>query len=243
MVEAAHQFLGHAGRTATFEFCKQRVFMLRLMPEVSRTLQGCQPCQLKDQSTPVQRDVHRPTVEAGAPFQVWSMDVMGPMRASSEGNRYLLTLKDVFSKWFEAVPLASTTSAKVLWVLQHLFTRFGHPLQVHTDNATYFRSNRMKEAFDRAGIKLTFTPTYNPQSNSVERVHRDLGAMLRALCLQHSADWEEVLPATLLALRSAVHESTGVTPFACVYGREPTTPLDVLCRFPNTPIAAGKYVQ
>ena len=46
VVEAAHQFLGHAGRTATYEFCKQRVFMIRLMPEVSRTLQGCQLCQL-----------------------------------------------------------------------------------------------------------------------------------------------------------------------------------------------------
>ena len=29
---------------------------------------------------------------------------MGPLRASSEGHRYLLTLKDVFSKWLEAIP-------------------------------------------------------------------------------------------------------------------------------------------
>ena len=72
----------------------------------------------------------------------------------------------------------------------------------------------MQKAFWRAGIRLTFTPTYNSQSNSVERVHRDINAMLRVLCHQHSADWEEVLPAALLALRSAVHESTGVTPFA-----------------------------
>ena len=74
----------------------------------------------------------------------------------------------------------------------------------------------MQEAFQHAGIKLTFTPTYNPQSNLVERVHRDLNAMLRVLCHQHAANWEEVLPAALLALRSAVHKSTGVTPFACV---------------------------
>ena len=95
-----------------------------------------------------------------------------------------------------------------------LYARFGHPLQVHTDNTTYFRSQLMQEAFKRAGIKLTFTPTYNPQSNSVERVHRDLNIMLRVLCHQHAADWEEVLPAALLALRSAVHESTKITSFA-----------------------------
>ena len=243
VVEAAHQFLGHAGRTATYTFCRQRVYMLRMSHEVNRVLQGCQPCQLKDQKAPVQKDVYRPSVQAGTPFQVWSMDVMGPLRASTEGNRYLLTLKDVFSKWFEAIPLKTTTSANVLKALQNTFARFGYPLQVHTDNATYFRANATREALERAGIRLTFTPTYNPQSNSVERVHRDLGAMLRALCQQHSADWEEVLPAALLALRSAVHESTGATPFACVYGREPTTPLDVLCRFPDTPDAASDHVR
>ena len=168
---------------------------------------------------------------------------MGPLRASSEGHRYLLTLKDVFSKWFEAIPLSNTTSEKVLRALQTLYARFGHPLQVHTDNATYFRSHAMREAFQRAGVRLTFTPTYNPQSNSVERTHRDLGTMLRVLCHQHTADWEEVLPAALLALRSAVHESTGVTPFACVYGREPATPLDLVSRVPDAPLAAHTYVR
>ena len=67
--------------------------------------------------------------------------------------------------------------------------------------------------------------------------------MLRVLCHQHAADWEEVLPAALLALRSAVHESTGVTPFACVYGKEPATPLDLLSPPPGTPLAANNYVR
>ena len=144
--------------------------------------------------------------------------MLGPLRASSEGHRYLLTLKDVFSKWSEAIPLSNTTSEKVLQALQTIYARFGYPLQVHTDNATYFQSQAMQEAFQWAGVRLTFTPTYNPQSNSVERAHHDLNTMLRVLCQQHAADWEEVLLAALLALRSAVHESTGVTPFVCLYG-------------------------
>ena len=183
VTEAAHQFLGHAGVTATVHFCRQRVFMLRLVPEVHLIIRHCHPCQIKTQKASVQKDVHHPSVQAGAPFQVWSMDILGPLRASSECNRYLLMLKDVFSKWFEAVPLDRTTSEKVLRALQMLFSRFGHPLQVHTDNTTYFRSHLMQEAFRRAGIRLTFTPTYNPQSNSVEWVHRDLNVMIRPLSI------------------------------------------------------------
>ena len=166
VIEAANQFLGHAGITATAHFCRKRVFMFWLVPEVHRVIQQCHACQVKSQKTPVQKDVHRPSVQAGAPFQVWSMDVLGPLRASSEGHRYLLMLKDVFSKWFEAIPLSNMTSEKVLRALQTVYALFGYPLQVHTDNATYFWSQAMQEAFQRAGVRLTFTPTYNPQSNS-----------------------------------------------------------------------------
>ena len=240
IIEAAHQFLGHAGINATAHFCRKPVFMFRLVPKVHRVIRHCHQCQVKDQKAPKQKDVYHPSIQARAPFQVWSMDIFGPLRASSEGHHYLLALKDVFSKWFEAIPLSNTTSDKVLRALQLLYAVFGHSLQVHTDNnATYFRSQLMQEAFKRPGIKLTFTPTYNPQSNLVERVHRDLNVMLRVLCHLHAADWEEVLPAILLALRSAVHESTKVTPFACVYRKKPATPLDVLCCFPG----ASSYIH
>ena len=123
--------------------------------------------------------------------------------------------------------------------LQTLYARFGYPLQVHTDNATYFRSQAMQEAFQRAGVRLTHTPTYNPQSNSVERTHGDLNTMLRVLCHQQAADWEEVLPAALLALRSAIYESAGVTPFACLYSREPATPLDLVSKIPWCPFSCS----
>ena len=189
IMEAAHQFLGHASINATSHFCRKRVFMFLLIPEVHRMIQQCHPCQVKSQKAPQQKDVHRPSVQAGAPLQVWSMDILGPLRASLEGHRYLLTLKDVFSKWFEAIPLSNPTSEKVLRTLQMLNARFGHPLQVHTNNTTYFRSQMMQEASRRAGIQLTFTPTYNPQSNSVQRVHRDLNTMLCVLCHQNATDW------------------------------------------------------
>ena len=51
------------------------------------------------------------------------------------------------------------------------------------------------------------------------------------------------MPSTaLLALRSTVHESTGVTPFACLYGQEPATPLDLVSKVPGAPLAAHTYV-
>ena len=64
VVEAAHQFLGHAGITATLHFCQKRVFMLRLVPEVYRVIQQCHLCQVKSQKAPKQKDVHRPSIQS-----------------------------------------------------------------------------------------------------------------------------------------------------------------------------------
>ena len=52
IIEAAHQFLGHAGINATSHFCRKQVFMFRLIPEVHRMIQQCHPCQVKSQKVP-----------------------------------------------------------------------------------------------------------------------------------------------------------------------------------------------
>ena len=70
VIEAANQFLRHASITATIQFCKQQMFMLCLTPEVHRVVQGCHPCQLKDQSSRIQKDAYCPSVQAVAPFQI-----------------------------------------------------------------------------------------------------------------------------------------------------------------------------
>ena len=136
VIEAARQFLDHTGINSTSHFCRKGVLMFRLVPEIHRVLQPCRFCQVESQKAPTPKDVHHPSVQAVTLFQVWSMDMLGPPRASSEDHRYLLTLMDVFSKWFEAIPLSNMTSEEVSRALQMLYAWFGHPLQVHTDNAT-----------------------------------------------------------------------------------------------------------
>ena len=131
VIEAACQFLDHTGINSTSHFCRKGVFMFCLGSEVHRVLQHCRFCQVKSQKAPTPKDVHHPSIQAATPFQVWRMDVIGPVCASSEGHRYLRKWKDVFSQRFEAIPLCHMTSKKVLQALQMLYVRFGYPLQVH----------------------------------------------------------------------------------------------------------------
>jgi hypothetical protein len=75
---------------------------------------------------------------------------------------------EYFSKWVEAKPLLSITSAtiqKFFW--QNIVCRFGVPHEVTVDNGKQFDSTDFKEFCTYLGTKLCFTSVYHPQSNGV----------------------------------------------------------------------------
>ena len=71
---------------------------------------------------------------------------------------------------------------------------------------------------DAFGVTKTRTTAYHPAGDGlVERFNRSLLQMLRAFVNQ--GDWEQYLPLVLYAYRTAVHSSTGVSPFELMFGR------------------------
>ena len=240
VIYTAHTHLAHSGAERTAWFCKDRVFIPRLFARCSQVVRECNVCQAKDKKAPRQREVYQPSVQAGAPFRVWSMDILGPYSQSPiSGHRHILTFKCVFSKWVEAYPIGEPTTARVLQKIMDLIARFSFPESIHCDNASYFKSNLMDESLRTLGVRMTHIPVWNPQSNSVERAHKDLAIMIRALCHERGAppedpteNWESVLPAALLAMRSATSSASGTSPFYCIYGREASTPIELVFGLP-----------
>ena len=66
----------------------------------------------------------------------------------------------------------------------------------------------------------------------VERFNRTLTAMLCAFVNEHHNDWDEQLQYVMMAYRSSMHETTGMTPNALMLGREVSTPLDLMFELP-----------
>ena len=64
----------------------------------------------------------------GSPMQMLAVDILGPLPATSSGNKYVLVAGDYFTKWMEvyAIPnLDAVTVAKKL--LDEMFFRFSLP--------------------------------------------------------------------------------------------------------------------
>ncbi|GBM51196.1 Retrovirus-related Pol polyprotein from transposon 17.6 [Araneus ventricosus] len=128
------------------------------------------------------------------------------------------------SKYPEAIPVADINSVSVINALLEVFSRMGFPREIQCDLGTSFTSHLTTEFFERFGIKVTHSSVHHPQSNPVERFHRTLKRLLKVLCLESGEDWEKNLPATLLALRTVTHESTGFSPAELVHGKNLRTP-------------------
>jgi hypothetical protein len=94
-----------------------------------------------------------------------------------------------------------------------------------TDNASIFRSQRLRDFLEQQGIRHVFTAVGHPQTNGLaERTIRSLTDRLSAVIEDGTQDWQTKLGAIALALNSSVQESTKSTPFELVYGRQVVLP-------------------
>jgi len=244
LVKLAHEIVGHRGIHATHYVLCTKAFLPSGRALVEEVIQQCIPCQAKLDAAKQQRHTYR-TAPISFPFQRLSIDFVGPLPKTERGNTMLLTIKDQFSKWVEAFPIQRATSELVADILMNqIFSRFGYPDEIHSDQGSQFTSNLMKELGQLLDIKISYTPTYHPQSNPVERAHRDLKMGLRAALLSvNGSQWDQHIGPILFAFRIAPARGIGMSPFFCLFGRHPNIPLGALAPPPKSGIPLAKYTS
>ena len=136
---------------------------------------------------------------------------------------------DCFSRWTEACPLPDKTALAVADAFfQHIVCRFGMLSVIHSDQGRESENKVMQELCLLCGAHKTRMTRYNPESDGlVERFNRTLLMMLAMFAGENRDDWDDLLPAVMMAYRSSVHESTGHSPYQLMFGEECTLPMDV----------------
>lgn len=234
-IKIAHATGGHMAVDKTLARLRLSVFFPAMRAEVSSFIDTCVDCQAKQQQQHAQKHTLI-SQTSGYPFQRLHIDYVGPLNAGLRtGAKWILTCKDSFSKWVEAFPMVSATALETVRILEReIFSRFGLPEAIHTDAAQQFESHLFQDVGKLLGIRITNTTGYNPKGNGqVERMHRDLGSILRSLLRDDPESWEDVLPQALFALRTAPSEATGLAPFHILFGRDVSQPLDLIFGAPE----------
>ena len=78
---------------------------------------------------------------------------------------------DSHSKWLEVFPMTSTTALATTNILLCLFSRYGFPKEIVTDNGPQFIAVEFGVFLKERGIKHTLCPPYHPSSNGLAERH------------------------------------------------------------------------
>ncbi|GFW36447.1 retrovirus-related Pol polyprotein from transposon 412 [Trichonephila clavipes] len=138
--------------------------------------------------------LHRYNV--GAPFERIAFDILGPLPRTASGNKYLLVVMDYFTKWPEVYPIPDQEAPTVAEaVVQHWISRYGVPLQLHSDQGRNFVSAVLKGSQNYIRIDKTKTTPLHPQSDGmVERFNRTILNNLSLMVSKNQQDWDQKVP-------------------------------------------------
>lgn len=221
---------GHLQTKKTLDRVMSQFYWPGIQSDVKRYCASCDACQ---RTTPKGRVGKVPLVTPqliDTCFRRVAVDLIGPLQPiTDKGNRYILTLVDLATRYPEAVALPSIEAERVAEGLMEVFSRLGFPNEMLSDNGTQFTAGVMREAARLVGIKQFYTTPYHPMANGAcERFNGTLKQMLRRMCQEKPQDWDRYLPALLFSYREVPHESTGYSPFELMYGRVVRGPMTIL---------------
>ena len=219
----------HLKTRKTQEQLLQRFYFPGAYRRVETFVACCATCKTTSNRQLPQQHTHA-TVQEGYPWKKIAIDFLGPYKRMPSGAQYVLTAKDTFSRWLIAIPMQTITAQETAMALeQHVFLKHGTCEQILSDNGAQLTSALLAEVYDILGIQRTTTPAYNPKSNPVERSHKDLNMMVKAMCQQNQTDdWQSHLQACVFALNTSRNRSTGMTPHFILYGREARIKTDLI---------------
>lgn len=212
---------GHLGVDKTYQRIFVSYYWPGMMRDVIRHVRHCETCQrVKSEQLPPIGMMGRRIVDE--PWSVVAADIMGPLPRSHSGFCYVLVIQDLFTKWVECCALRKANGKRIGEALEDLvFSRWGTPQVLLTDNGTEFANNHLDVIARTRGIHRSFAPPYHPQANPVERVNRVLKTMMVSFIENDHKAWDEHLPEFRFAYNTAHHSTINNTPAFLNLGREP----------------------
>ncbi|KAL6476435.1 hypothetical protein MHYP_G00149340 [Metynnis hypsauchen] len=237
-------FGGHLGRMKTLRKILEVAWWPNIRGDVWKYVKECVTCQQYKSSNTKPAGLLQQT-EVQKPGEMIGVDFMGPLPLSRSRNTMLMVVVDYYSKWVELFPLKDAKALRVWQILRDdIFTRWGVPAHIVSDRGPQWTSDVMAKLCETWGVIQKLTMAYHPQTNLTERVNRTMKAMIASFVGKHHQDWDRWLPEFRLAINTAVHESTGVSPATLALGRSITGPLERLIQHaPTPPMAAYNTIH
>jgi len=127
---------GHQGIERCRMRTKSSVWWPGIASQITSLIENCPTCA---KEAKLRREPLLTTKLPDYPWQVLGSDLF-----ELKGDQYLL-VTDYFSRYLEVVKLSSTTSSSIIRALKGIFSRFGIPEVLRSDNGPQYASTEFED--------------------------------------------------------------------------------------------------
>ena len=139
-----------------------------------------------------------------------------------DDQKWICHMRDHFSKYSIATPMANKTSIEVVKVVVMWIMHFGPPKILQSDNGTEFKG-ALSILLQEHGIKVINGRPRHPQCQGMmERANGVLKEKIAAWrCDHQSASWVSSLPEVIAGMNAQCSSVTGKSAYEVVFGQPP----------------------
>lgn len=148
----------HPGQYRMKSLARSYVYWPSMDKQIEEYVRSCSKC-IESSKSPVRVPL-TPWPKPSDPWKRIHIDFAGPV-----GGHYYLIAVDAYSKWPEVFDTSTITANYTIDMLSSLFSRFGNPEKIVSDNGTQFTSATFQKFCQDRGIQHIRTAPYHPQSN------------------------------------------------------------------------------
>jgi len=207
VVEIAHA--GHQGITKTVALLREKVWFQGMQKAVEDAVKHCLRCQISTPTTS-REPLHMSSLPS-APWIELSADF-----GQIAPDTYILVIQDEYSRYVVVETLTSLTANAVIPRFDKVFSEFGIPKTLKTDNGPPFNSHLFNQYMTHMGIHhRRITPLWPRANAETERFMRTIKKVVR----DKPQNWKQQMYKLLLDYRSTPHTTTGVAPATALFGR------------------------
>lgn len=229
-------FGGHPGPRGTVTHIRRYFYWEGMDKVVESYCRNCAVCvATRNQQGRIAGLLTAPPIPCGPLVRV-HLDTLHGLPSSQRG-KYVLVAMCAFSKYIFAEVLHGLSPRCVIVALTSIFTRFGQPGLVVSDNGTEFRNKEVQAFLKMWGVGWKYSAPHNPQANGqAEAGVKIMSARLRAMindflgkCRGRRAksSWPDIVPYAAMTYNYTPNVATGFAPYELVFGKMPPLPIAV----------------
>ncbi|XP_048187398.1 gypsy retrotransposon integrase-like protein 1 isoform X2 [Perognathus longimembris pacificus] len=212
----------HHGISRTLTLVESSYYWTSVTNDVKQWVYACQHCQVAKNAVILAPKQHILKVEN--PWNVVTVDLMGPFHKSHQSHEYAIIMTDLFTKWVVLLPLRDTSASEISKAILNVILLYGLPQKIIMDQSDDFIQQINIELYGLFGTKQIIISHGSGTINPSESTPSTIKTFLSKHCTEHPTNWDEHLSTVSFAFNITHLEPTKNTPYFQMFNRNPNMP-------------------